>query len=150
MYAVTRIAPVLALAVSAASADWTLQDIYDAGNWFDMFTVQSVLPLSSKPLRRQPYRVQISDPTNGFVNYLTQSQAQSLGLYQVINNRVFIGVDNTTILDPYGGVGRNSVRLMSNNAYNHGLVIADFQHIPGSCCGSWPALYVLRLCYANI
>lgn len=83
---------------------------------------------------------QIADPTGGYVNYVTQSQAQSEGLYKTIGNQVYIGVDNTTILNPSSSTGRNSVRLQSNNAYTHALVIADFAHIPGSDCGAWPAL----------
>ena len=77
---------------------------------------------------------------DGFVNYVTQAQAQSEGLLKTIGNQVYIGVDNTTQLDPNGSVGRNSVRLQSNPSYNHALVIADFAHIPGSDCGAWPAL----------
>lgn len=82
---------------------------------------------------------QISDPTGGFVNYLDQADAQAKGLYRIINNQVYIGVDNTTTLSP-SGPGRNSVRLQGNPSYNHGLVILDAPHIPGSACGSWPAL----------
>jgi hypothetical protein len=37
--------------------------------------------------------------------------------------------------------GRKSVRIQSKQAYNQALVIADFAHVPGSACGSWPALY---------
>lgn len=55
------------------------------------------------------------------------------------NNQVYMGVDTTKVLNP-NGVGRDSVRIQSKNAYNHGLVIADFAHIPGSNCGAWPAL----------
>lgn len=73
------------------------------------------------------------------MNYVNQQQAQSQGLYKVIGNQVYIGVDNTSVLNP-SGTGRNSVRLMSNTAYNQGLVIGDFAHIPGTECGSWPAL----------
>lgn len=73
------------------------------------------------------------------MNYLSQSAAQSSGLYQIQGNQVYIGVDHNTVLDP-NGVGRNSVRIQSNKAYNHGLIIADFAHVPGSHCGAWPAL----------
>lgn len=76
---------------------------------------------------------------DGYVNYVSQATAQSKGLYRTQNNQVYIGVDSTTVLDP-NGVGRDSVRLRSNRAYTHGLIIADFAHVPGSNCGSWPAL----------
>lgn len=55
------------------------------------------------------------------------------------NNQVYMGVDTKSTLNP-NGPGRNSVRLQSKKAYQHGLVIADFAHVPGSNCGSWPAL----------
>jgi hypothetical protein len=83
----------------------------------------------------------MSDPTNGFVSYVSDSQAQSSGLYKVVNNQVYIGVDNATVLSA-NGPGRSSVRIQSNAAYTHGLYIADFAHIPATACGSWPALYV--------
>jgi len=73
---------------------------------------------------------------------LSQSAAQSDGLYKTINGQVFIGVDNTTTLSPTG-TGRNSVKIMSNDAYTHALVIADLAHIPASECGSWPAFWML-------
>lgn len=85
--------------------------------------------------------MQIADPTHGFVNYVNQQQAQSQGLIQNWGNQVYIGVDHTTTLNP-NGPGRNSVRLQSNKAYNHGLIIADFAHIPGSDCGAWPAFWM--------
>ncbi|KAL9620718.1 MAG: hypothetical protein Q9160_004731 [Pyrenula sp. 1 TL-2023] len=105
-------------------AAYTIQDTYNSGNWFSMFSAQA-----------------ISDPTHGFVNYLSQSAAQSSGLYQIQGNQVYIGVDHNTVLNP-NGVGRNSVRLQSNRAYNHGLIIADFAHVPGSHCGVWPAFWM--------
>ncbi|OCL10789.1 glycoside hydrolase family 16 protein [Glonium stellatum] len=105
---------------------YALQDTYDYTNWLSKFSVQN-----------------IADPTHGFVNYVTQAQAQSLGLLKTVGNQVYIGVDNTTRLDPNGSVGRNSVRLQSNPSYNHALVIADFAHIPGSDCGTWPAFWMV-------
>ena len=73
------------------------------------------------------------------MSYVTQSEAQSLGLLHTEGNQVYFGVDNTNVISPTGP-GRNSVRLMSNNAYNNGLIIGDFAHMPGSDCGIWPAL----------
>ncbi|KAL5374001.1 hypothetical protein DPSP01_012305 [Paraphaeosphaeria sporulosa] len=104
---------------------YALQETYDASNWFSKFSVQN-----------------IADPTHGFVNYVNQATAQSKGLYRTQNNQVYIGVDSSTVLNP-NGVGRDSVRLQSNRAYTHGLVIADFAHVPGSNCGSWPAFWMV-------
>lgn len=116
----------LAASISGASADtYNLIQNYSASNWFDSFTTQTG-----------------ADPTGGFVNYLSQAQAESDGLYKTVGGKVFIGVDNTTTLSPTG-TGRNSVKIMSNQAYTHALVIADLAHIPGSECGSWPAFWML-------
>ena len=38
--------------------------------------------------------------------------------------------------------GRQSVRLTSKASYQHALIIVDLAHMPGSICGTWPALYV--------
>ncbi|KAF2503039.1 mixed-linked glucanase precursor [Lophium mytilinum] len=107
------------------ATSYSLIDTYDSTNWLSKFSVQS-----------------ISDPTHGYVNYVTQAQAQSDGLLKTVGNQVYIGVDSTSHLDP-NGVGRNSVRLQSNPSYNHALVIADFAHIPGSDCGAWPAFWMV-------
>lgn len=50
---------------------------------------------------------------------------------------VTIGVDHNSVAS---GRGRDSVRLTSTNQYNHALVVIDLAHMPGSVCGSWPAL----------
>lgn len=85
---------------------------------------------------------EIPDPTNGFVNYLNQIDAQSKGLYQIKGSQIYVGVDYTSHLDPKGK-GRDSVRLQSNPSYQHGLIIGDFTHVPNSACGSWPAFWTL-------
>ncbi|KAL2753782.1 glycoside hydrolase family 16 protein [Sodiomyces alcalophilus JCM 7366] len=47
-------------------------------------------------------------------------------------------------VDPSRGFvhGRPSVRLESKKAYNGGLFIADFEHMPPSECGLWPAYWL--------
>lgn len=116
--------PLFALA-GTTSAAYTLLNTFNASNWMSSFQAQA-----------------IADPTNGYVNYLSQSAAQAAGLYKIIGNQVFVGVDNTSVLDP-SGTGRNSVRIASNAAWTKGLFIADFAHIPGTACGSWPAFWML-------
>ena len=83
----------------------------------------------------------MDDPTHGYVNYVDQNTAQSNGLYSVQNGQVIIGVDHQ---NKASGRGRDSVRLTSNAAYTHGLVVVDIAHMPGNVCGSWPALYVVH------
>lgn len=57
-----------------------------------------------------------------------------------------MGVDHQ---NKASGRGRDSVRLTSKASYTHGLVIIDLAHMPGSVCGSWPALYVFILSRAR-
>ncbi|KAF2709727.1 glycoside hydrolase family 16 protein [Pleomassaria siparia CBS 279.74] len=114
--------PVVKVSVDAA---FSLVDTYDSSNWLNSFDVQA-----------------IGDPTHGFVNYVGQQQAQDEGLIRTQNNQVYMGVDTTKVLDP-NGVGRDSVRIQSKKAYTHGLVIADFAHVPGSDCGAWPAFWMV-------
>jgi len=40
------------------------------------------------------------------------------------------------------GVGRNSVKIVGNDVYNHAVMVADFEHVPASACGSWPAFWM--------
>ncbi|KAF8432247.1 2 beta-glucan [Boletus edulis BED1] len=81
----------------------------------------------------------IADPTNGRVNYLSQSAAQSAGLYSVSGNTVTLRADHTTVLSP-SGAGRNSFRIMSNNQYSTHVAIFDIGHMPEGC-GTWPAVF---------
>lgn len=50
-----------------------------------------------------------------------------------------MSVDNTSII-PLTLTGRKSIWLESKDAFQHGLLIGDFEHMPGSDCGIWPAL----------
>ncbi|KAF9893484.1 hypothetical protein FE257_010796 [Aspergillus nanangensis] len=80
------------------------------------------------------------DPTNGYVSYVDRSTASSSGLINTSGGSVYIGVDSTNVAS---APGRQSVRLSSTKTYNHGLVILDLAHMPGSVCGSWPAFWML-------
>jgi len=77
------------------------------------------------------------------VDYVSLSDAQSLGLTKIIGNQIFLGVDNNTVLPAAignGSNGRKSIWLESKNSFLHGVLIGDFAHMPGSDCGLWPAL----------
>ncbi|KAJ5413957.1 hypothetical protein N7509_000584 [Penicillium cosmopolitanum] len=81
------------------------------------------------------------DPTNGFVNYVDQSSAESSGLVKVLDSgSVYIGVDHEKTIST-NSQGRDSVRIGSKKYYDESLVIADLAHMPGSVCGSWPAFW---------
>jgi len=109
---------------SAAMATYTLQDTYSGSNFFDQFTFYTG-----------------TDPTDGFVNYLSQSDAVSGGLIPDASVPKW-GVDSYNTLSTSGS-GRSSVRMVSNKVYNYGLFIADIEHMPGSICGVWPAYWLL-------
>ncbi|KAM3500994.1 hypothetical protein MY10362_005920 [Beauveria mimosiformis] len=81
------------------------------------------------------------DPSNGYVRYQSQANAASQGLFAVDQDTgvVRIGVDHTNTLDVSDG--RPSIRLESKEAYNQGLFVADFLHMPPSQCGVWPAFW---------
>ncbi|KAM3559847.1 hypothetical protein MY1884_003254 [Beauveria asiatica] len=81
------------------------------------------------------------DPSNGYVRYQSQANAASQGLFAVDQDTgvVRIGVDHTNTLDVLDG--RPSIRLESKEAYNQGLFVADFLHMPPSQCGVWPAFW---------
>lgn len=76
------------------------------------------------------------------MEYVDAQEAQQLGLLRTSGRQVYMGVDSASTLDPNGS-GRKSVRIHSKRAYNQALIIADFAHVPGSSCGSWPALYII-------
>jgi len=85
-------------------------------------------------------KLQGNDPTNGYVNYIDQSAAESSGLYKVNGDKVYMGVDSTNVAS---GRGRDSIRISSKKSYNHGLIILDLEHMPGGACGTWPAFWLL-------
>ncbi|KAF2199035.1 hypothetical protein GQ43DRAFT_474013 [Delitschia confertaspora ATCC 74209] len=105
---------------------YTLADVYDHTNWLDKFNTLAM-----------------ADPTHGYVNYVDANTALNAGImHNQGANQVYMGVDTSSVLDP-NGLGRMSVRLSSKKSYTHALVIADFAHVPGPACGSWPAFWMV-------
>jgi len=78
------------------------------------------------------------DPTNGAVDYLSKKAAISRGLASTANNQVRLSVDSTSVVD--AKLGRPAVRLEGKKPFDKGLLVADIEHMPGSSCGTWPAL----------
>ncbi|KAF7712634.1 Endo-1,3(4)-beta-glucanase [Penicillium ucsense] len=87
-----------------------------------------------------------ADPTNGYVSYVDRSTARNAGLIRSTGSSVYIGVDTQ---NQASGSGRQSVRLTSTKSYQHGLVILDLAHMPGSVCGTWPAFWMLGANWPN-
>lgn len=81
--------------------------------------------------------LQDTDPTHGYVDYVDENTAESAGLIYASGNATYVGVDSSNVAS---GSGRKSVRLTSTASYTHGLFVLDLAHMPGSVCGSWPAL----------
>ncbi|GAB7349287.1 hypothetical protein MBLNU459_g8432t1 [Dothideomycetes sp. NU459] len=79
-----------------------------------------------------------SDPTEGWVDYVSYDTAVSTGLIADPNVPTW-GVDHTNVLDPSGTTLRPSIRMTSKATWTHGLFIADIAHMPDSTCGVWPA-----------
>jgi len=79
------------------------------------------------------------DPTDGYVNYVSESEAISQQLITVEETYVYIGADKTNIAS---GRGRNSIRLSSKSTWTEGLFIMDLLHMP-SVCGAWPAWWLV-------
>jgi hypothetical protein len=108
-----------------ANAAYSIQDTYDASNFFNEFTFFNA-----------------SDPTHGAVDYLTGASANSKSLAGFSNGAVYLGVDSTTV-NPTGG--RASTRVTGNKSYNASsglLVIGDIEHMPEGC-GTWPAFWMV-------
>lgn len=105
--------------------DYGLADTYAAGNFFKDFEVYSG-----------------PDPKKGFVQYVDNGAAleqKLIGTIPTGNNSIYIGVDHHNKAPK----GRASIRVTSKKAYDHGLFIADIQHMPGGICGVWPAFWLL-------
>jgi hypothetical protein len=101
---------VLVSQAMAAASTYVLKDNFTKGNFFDNF-----------------YFMNATDPSKGYVEYVNQTMARELNLYNHHKGENWMFVDNTTIA---ALPGRKSVRIQSNNIYNQGLFIFDVNHIP--------------------
>ncbi|KAI4867324.1 glycoside hydrolase family 16 protein [Hypoxylon rubiginosum] len=117
-------AAVLATQVAATSSSYQVTEVYNTTNFFDKFNF-----------------VTSADPNGGYVQYQSRSNAENLGIVKYTDGTAYVGVDYTKTDYDAAGAGRKSVRLESKNVYNHGLIIADFTHLPKPTCGSWPAFW---------
>ena len=124
-------------------------------------TTPSILPHFSKPMHYHNHTVYDSsnffdgfifetsdDATHGTVDYVSREEATT---YELINNKdgkIYIGVDNTTIVDK-SVRGRKSIRITSKRVLNgNNLVLLDLDHMPSTVgdvvpkgCSVWPAFW---------
>jgi hypothetical protein len=106
---------------------------FNTSNFFDAFIFET-----------------IDDPTHGTVDYLSYSAAVAQGLAKNIKGKVYLGVDNTTIVTSTAR-GRKSLRLLSKMKMNgNNLIVLDLDHMPsttgnvlGKGCSVWPAFWTL-------
>lgn len=117
----------IASAGKVAANTYTLTDEYTADNFFEKFDFYVTATDGA-------------DPTNGFVNYRAQADAESLGLISSSDGKIYIGPDSNQTYSSTS-TGRDSVRIMSKAKYNQGLMVAKFSHMPVQSCGSWPAFW---------
>ncbi|KAI0555480.1 glycoside hydrolase family 16 protein [Xylaria curta] len=84
------------------------------------------------------------EPNRGFVDYKGREEAITSNLVSVDEfNRVKLGVDSINTYST-SDKGRPSVRITSDDAFTHGLFIADFAHMPSSTCGTWPSFWAFN------
>jgi len=109
------------LHVVSAQYSYKLTANYSGSSFFDAFSFFTA-----------------NDPTNGYVNYVSEQQAQEEGLIAVTDGIVTISCDSTNVST---GRGRNSVRIQSNDVWNTGLFVLDLNHMPQGCA-TWPAFWL--------
>ncbi|KAI9735456.1 MAG: hypothetical protein M1818_006462 [Claussenomyces sp. TS43310] len=135
----------LSLCFVSFAYGYSLVQSYDYTNWYDSFTFETVgfclhVWLLESGLAKSS---QATDPTGGFVDYISQSDAETLGMTKILNEQVYLGVDNSSVIST-SDEGRKSIWLESKESFLHGLLIGDFAHMPGSVCGTWPAFWTIR------
>eukprot|EP00466_Bigelowiella_natans_P013088 jgi/Bigna1/72538/fgenesh1_pg.20_\ len=79
------------------------------------------------------------DPTHGYVQFVSQSEAAQLRMLQLDAGSIYMSVDKDGNYDP-NGPGRKSIRVQSRKVFNGGVFVIDLDHIP-SGCGTWPAFW---------
>lgn len=121
LFDASKVAGLVGLVAGAAQAEYILDSLYDAGNFFDEFS------FFNEP-----------DPTHGYVQYVDSDTAFNMNLASTEENVIRVGADSTEV-NPANG--RKSVRMTSNKAFTHGLIIGDFGKMPTNNCGVWPAFW---------
>uniref|UniRef100_A0A914DB93 GH16 domain-containing protein n=1 Tax=Acrobeloides nanus TaxID=290746 RepID=A0A914DB93_9BILA len=98
---------------SSANA-YVLTKSYDSSNWLNDDTFS------------------YANSNGDFTVYVDKNTATSKGLVKTQNGKVYVGMDNTTVL-PWNDTsvkGRDAVRLNSISTYNAGLFILNLDHMP--------------------
>jgi len=113
---------IVAPPVCVPGSNYELDTLYKGETFFDGFEFKTARDLS-----------------NGFVKYLSKSEAQNKNIIKSTSDDVTIGVDKVA---PTGSDGRGSVRIESHKSFESGLFVARFKHFPSISCGAWPAFWM--------
>lgn len=84
------------------------------------------------------------DPNGGYVEYVNRNDAVEQSLAYQLKNKTCISVAGWEKLED-DAKGRKSVWLESRFTFGVGmLMIAKFEGMPGSRCGTWPSFYTIN------
>jgi hypothetical protein len=137
----------LLIAYSSLFAEaWRLQDTYNGNTWQQGMWLETVSRLQSLIIAETEAKRYSQRTTNSeYVQYLSKNDAVASGLIRSTNRgQIRLGVDFSNYLNTATGLGRKSVRLRTNKAYNaNTLVIGDFAHMPANVCGVWPSFWMV-------
>ncbi|KAF4599551.1 hypothetical protein EYR40_006645 [Pleurotus pulmonarius] len=81
------------------------------------------------------------DPTHGRVNFVDLQTALRNNLTAASTNKFVMRVDSTTVVSN-DSRGRDSIRIISNDAYDDAIVLIDLSHMPFGAA-VWPAFWTL-------
>ncbi|EFX04311.1 GPI anchored peptidase m48 [Grosmannia clavigera kw1407] len=125
-----RLATTAAMALSLtapvrSTSQYVLDKQYDHTNFFDEFDF-----------------INSDDPSNGYVDYQSQSEALTSGLAKITSDNTIILAADSSLVPDDSARGRKSVRVEGSYSFTHGLIVADFAHLPALKCGLWPAFWM--------
>ncbi|KAK4990850.1 hypothetical protein LTR50_002217 [Elasticomyces elasticus] len=117
------------LIATSARAGYTLTDDLGGSNFFNhvSFYTDRDPTAGTVQFMSPELAVQMSPPLIGYAKSSSNNQS------------VYLAADSSLV----SSQGRHSVRVASNKAWDHGLVILDAAHMPSSTCGVWPAFWLL-------
>ncbi|KAI0046071.1 glycoside hydrolase family 16 protein [Auriscalpium vulgare] len=81
------------------------------------------------------------DPTHGRVNYVNKDTALATNLSYAEPGKFIMRADEWSVVRPEAR-GRDSVRIVSNDAYDDAIFVLDLHHMPEGC-STWPAFWTL-------
>ncbi|PFH59389.1 hypothetical protein XA68_12448 [Ophiocordyceps unilateralis] len=132
--ALANLATLLLLTSSVAAHIFTLEQNVNGSNFYDEF---EFLTKGRNPA--EPY-----DDNKAWVRYQALASAQKKNLTRIEDDgQIYLGVDHTTVLGSDTKGGRDTFKVQTRYAYNQGLFIMRFSHMPKPVCGAWPAFWTV-------